>query len=789
MKSNFLKYAAMLATCVAAVASCKKPEPEKVEPVFPTDVINKTVAAGESVQIPIEPNMAWTVSVSGDGSGNYFWIDDAGMKATSVSGKTAGPAVITVEFSEDEEFDKNRVCDVTLKMGDQSKKIATLTRPSMGRTFEIYAGIAGDYEFTEDFSQSTFTEASLVSFPGVAEYTLPVRVVTNYPWDIVLPSWIKSESLTDGVETVSGGPGTTDLLLYAVLSEEVIAGAETVVKFLDRNNSSASYDVKITLPDVSVRMEYEVNSLDFNAAGQVRMPNGSYADGSAIAYVLAARGMTVKALEWLGDYHDTAYAEWVDIAIGEYDESAGQFQNIDVTISVTENTGKKRYADIFVFPVSMADVSAEDICDFNDPSCGFYPEYEQYYIGRLTQAGEPVPYVTPLSSEEARAEVGTFFTNLDPTGDDNIMQWDFPNAGSYQKITYTGEWSYEEASFECAEPYAYVKLFEDTDYPVGVFTKEITEEDDCWISFVPFGDENRKGRFHMNHMPESTTHTAAIFYDSSDNILGAVLVVFDPQYSGGGETGTYQIAAGRGEITPMDKNSEIFMALNGNFNVTEAYQIVTNDKMIFVKGTTGIYNAFVLDPSTFGDYSGKIAFDGSSTDFYVYTSACQGRDEMILVLQSLAQDGVSMVNFAAFHIIYDPDAEFDVEAPFSFVYPDYVGSMATLEKHTGEYADMIIADWGASQAPKDIYLLTYNDPSAASIAVLNVPAAPWGDASYNNYDPNTGGTFADYWLTHEMNGTQMSVFMSEAGKVDYFIFSDSLGLPSCALVCTMAIPD
>ena len=192
MKSNFWKYAVMLATCVAAVASCKKTEPEKVEPVFPTDVITKTVAAGESVQIPFEPNMAWTVSVSGDGSGNYFWIDDDGMKATSVSGKTAGPAVITVEFSEDEEFDKNRVCDVTLKMGDQSKKIATLTRPSLGRTFEIYAGVAGEYEFTEDFGQDTFTEASLVTFAGIADYTLPVRVVTNYPWDIVLPSWLKA---------------------------------------------------------------------------------------------------------------------------------------------------------------------------------------------------------------------------------------------------------------------------------------------------------------------------------------------------------------------------------------------------------------------------------------------------------------------------------------------------------------------------------------------------------------------------------------------------------------------
>ena len=75
MKSNVWKYAAALMACIAAISSCKKPAPEKTEPVFPTDVINKTVAPGESVNISIEPNMAWVATISGEGSGNYFWID------------------------------------------------------------------------------------------------------------------------------------------------------------------------------------------------------------------------------------------------------------------------------------------------------------------------------------------------------------------------------------------------------------------------------------------------------------------------------------------------------------------------------------------------------------------------------------------------------------------------------------------------------------------------------------------------------------------------------------------
>ena len=101
MKSIFWKYAALLAIGIMMISSCGKPAPEQKDPdpVFPTETIKKTVAAGESVNININPNLAWEVSISGDGSGNYFWLDDAGMKATKISGKDAGSVTVTVEFS------------------------------------------------------------------------------------------------------------------------------------------------------------------------------------------------------------------------------------------------------------------------------------------------------------------------------------------------------------------------------------------------------------------------------------------------------------------------------------------------------------------------------------------------------------------------------------------------------------------------------------------------------------------------------------------------------------------
>ena len=787
MRTNIFKYAAALLLGFVALVACEPTAEPETKPEFPTTVINKTVTAGESVNISVTANMAWEVTLKGEGVMNLFWIDDAGMKASQISGKQAGPVNFTVVFSEDEEFDVNRVCDVYLKMGTEEQKIATLTRPSLNRSMDIYAGVADEEGFTEDFGTSKITSAELVTFTGVAEYALPVRVVTNYAWDLALPTWLKAYDVEGETEVTSGNAGTVEILLTAVLDEAVKNGAEGKVRFIDSSNDDAATELTITLPAFADRIECEINSTEFNKAGEVLLPNGSYAEGTAVAYVLGMEGAVIRALEWKGQYHDIAYAEWVNIERGEYYDDA-VLQTVDFTVGVTENAGEARYADLFAFPVSMADVTAEEICDMNDPECGFNEEYAPYYIGRLVQAGDVPPYITPLSSEDLRAEVGTYFSTLEPKAEENVLQWDFPTAPVYHKITYTGEWSGDEGSFEVSTPYAYVKLYADEDYPMGLFSKEISEEDDCWISFAGF-EENTKGRFNMNEVPASATHTAAVFYDENDNILAAVLVVFDPSYSGESSGSEYSISSGIGEISKMDTESELYMAISGNYNVTDVYEVVTNDRMLYITGKTEFWNAFAIDPATFTEYKGKISVEGASPNFYVYTKACTGRDEMVVIFQVQGADGESLINYSAFHIVYDPDLDIEAAAPFEFVYPDYVSGMASLEKYTGEYAQAIIDEWGESQAPRYIYLLTYTDPSASSVAMVKVPGKPMGGAAMGNYNPNTGDMYEDYWLTHEQNGDQMTIFMSEAGKVDYFLFTDVTGLPTYALICTMEIPE
>lgn len=777
MSKNFWQYAMTLVAGLAIFAACEEPEQKDPDPIFPENVITKTVNAGESTQINIEPNLAWEVSISGEGSGNYFWIDDDGMKASKVSGKEAGPAVITVVFSEDQEFDVNRVCDVTLTMAGQSKKIATLTRPSLGRTFEIMTAAAGEFGFSEEFAAAE--SATLATFPGMNEYSVPVRVVTNYSWVIALPEWLKAVSLDEQNPVTGGEAGTTDFLLKAVLGKEVVKGAEESVKFIDSNNNSAVEEFKVTLPSFEDRMEVEINSLEFDRDGQLLMASGSYQPVPAVAYVLAVEGFVVKALEWEGSWHATEYADWVKSEVGTYDETAGVLQTIDVQITVDTNPGKKREADLFIFPASMSNVKAEDICDMNDPACGFKAEYAKYHVGRLVQAGEVPPYLTPQSSPEMMEEVGTYFTTLEPKGEDNILQWDFA-APVYQKITYTREWSHEEAKFDCAEPFAYVKLYEDVEYPIGVFTKEIAEDADCWIKFQAFGGQNSKGVFNMVKVPSAPTHTAAVFYDQNDKILAAVLVEYNPTSTPGDEEVMFKITTGAGEIVKMDQNSDMYMAISGNFNVTDVYQITTNDKMIYVETPVEYWNVMAAETTApFANYSGPITFEGASPNFYIYTNGCTARSEVIYVLQVVGPDGVSMVNHSAVHVIFDPDAAIEEKTPFSFVYPEYVQG-ATLQKYTGDMQAMQNEFYGVSA--DTVYELRYT-VAQPMMAMITVPSMPAFGAAWNNYD-----ALPDYWLTYEaMDDKSILVNMNpdkaKKGETDYLVFKAADGTFYAVLVC------
>ena len=338
MKTNIFRYAFSLLAVLAAVASCGEKQPEEqggtetVDPVFPSQVINETVEAGASVELRFDANLAWKVEISGDGKGNMFWLDDAGMKKTSISSDKTGPQVVSVVFSADEEFDKNRVCEVTLTMGGESKKIATYTRLSLNRTFEVFAGVVDEFGFKKvsgayEYGTEVVTAAELTTFEGNTTYVLPLKVVTNYAWNLVLPSWVSSE-------TMEGAAGVSEVYLTAVLSDDVAEGAKENIRFVDAANPAQAFELELSLPAFAERAEVNFGTtLNFDAQGLVEGLTGSFLEIPAFFELLAPSTTVVKVVDWneQGQYYGTTFSEWVELTLERYDD----FTDEDVLIKTS----------------------------------------------------------------------------------------------------------------------------------------------------------------------------------------------------------------------------------------------------------------------------------------------------------------------------------------------------------------------------------------------------------------------------------------------------------------------
>lgn len=219
MKMNIFRFAALLFTAAAMimVSSCEDPidepdgpnsenngengstEPETV--VFPDLVEDYEVEPGSTLTLTFTPDYKWEVSVPSE-TFKYFWIIDGTFKLDKLSGNASEEAVtVKIGVSEEEEFDNNRSCEVTLKMNGWSKVIAKYMRPAKNRTLSVYsAQIDADGNLQTDADGSSYvygetetTSASLVWSAADADFRLPVKVDANCEWTVEVPEWLDVE--------------------------------------------------------------------------------------------------------------------------------------------------------------------------------------------------------------------------------------------------------------------------------------------------------------------------------------------------------------------------------------------------------------------------------------------------------------------------------------------------------------------------------------------------------------------------------------------------------------------
>ncbi len=755
MKSNFWKAAMALlgAGCILAT-SCLKTQ-ETLKPVFPENKVVKTLSAGESTDIEFEANQDWTLKVQGEGAGNYFGIIDEGIMETSVSGK-AGHQTVTVGFSADEDFDVDRVCAVVLEMGGESREIAQLAKMRGNRKLDIYVALIDDYGYKTSGDGYVYGDVSVPSltlstFVGKADYTLPIKVVSNFKWLLNT----NSQFVNASVNEANADGEETEVLLTLTTDESLAAGATIDIKFLaSEEEGAAAYPYQLTIPAFGQRMEIDNQStLHFNKEGQHLMPTGSFADQPGICYVLGPKGSAIKALEWNAEkgWYETSFASWVHTEL-PFDEEKGYLQQATAQITVDANDGAERYADLIVLPVSLASLTVDNL--LNSEGDAIKDEYKQYVIDtRLVQDGSKPAFV---SFDTSMSE--PYCATLEPGA--GWMEDQFQTSSVYT-LTYSDEYS------ECVLQFLDgVSSYEIYDFDCNRLSASAMET--FWLE-VNLIQNNTRGRVYMYpdaYQPSGTEDPESyiVLNDAEGNALAAIQCKY-VKNSGGEEGGMFSITQGNGTITPIT-SGDYFEGICGNFTVTEVYDITVSGRTTIIKSSVPVsgYNIYNMEFSKIND--GSLSLEGYSSDeFYVYVDQnITEKTSWIVVLK-----GVNTKNFGAFIFTYDPETTIG-SGPFSFAYPDMVKN-ATLSRCTGEHLAAVKGEfYGISEDL--VYELKYTGEPA--MALLNVPGNPQGDASWGNIDDVTGGPIDGYWLTHEMQGgNQMYVNMSETGKVDFFVWIDN----------------
>lgn len=234
MKKNIFYLMCGLLSFSMLFTACSSEDP--ILPEFPSEVVSGTLASNGTTTIKINPNLDWSIELSNKVD---FYIKDGNNDVYTMHG-VAGEYTITIGAREIVEFDEDRTCDVTMKMGNEVKTIANLTVKKIAREMSIFAAQVEDGEYVgeedEDgnfiytYGTSLVQSISMV-YSFEAGYTFAVKVNANFDWIVETPEWLMP---------VEGGDANTDVELVFQINKEAYPANGTIgeIKFLDANNES-----------------------------------------------------------------------------------------------------------------------------------------------------------------------------------------------------------------------------------------------------------------------------------------------------------------------------------------------------------------------------------------------------------------------------------------------------------------------------------------------------------------------------------------------------------------------
>lgn len=509
-KNNISRLFAALLMGSALMVSCKPDTPvETVTPEFP-EMTSHTVTPGSEVELSVTGNIDWTISVPEE-SLQWYWIKDGSFKVDRISGKADEAAVVIIGVSTTEEFDNDRVCEVTMTMGDESKVIAKIVRPAKEKTLTLYTAVVvdGEIQFVEDGSgyQYGADEAQSVDLIWTgSDFRLPVKVDANFDWTVKTPEWAV-------IDVPESSVGTIDINVYGVPSEYPLEASEGKIQFLYGETLVKEYN--ITIPGCEDKFSYSVDmaltELDFNYSGQIKTTMG-YVDGPVSASIYGTSGTVVFAVELVDGKYDRNSAfdpAWLTIDDEPYDTSEGAdvLQTRNVTISAALNEGEDRQAVIFFLPPTGW---TKDAGLFTETLDAIKDEYKQYAV-TVIQHSSDQEFVQMLSNASDMAAGGATFA----VSEDETLFTMFGQTRYAYELVYTNQYARDNARMMFTSAVTSFKVLDETG-------AEMTEG---FLSMT-LDEDNSGGVIDM--VAEALSTGYVVLYGATGNVLAVIKCTFDP---------------------------------------------------------------------------------------------------------------------------------------------------------------------------------------------------------------------------------------------------------------------
>lgn len=540
----------MFAAAVVSIGCEPEPEPEpEVTPNFPK-LVEKVVKSGETVTLSINPNMAWKVSIPSSAA-QYFSLADAAGQL-SMTGE-AGAQQIKIKVAELDEFDTDRVCEVSLTMDGKTQTIAKLTRMKLARTVNVY--VAEYDEAAIDFKSNGeggyvygSTPVSTLDFLWHNEqYMHRIVVETNFKWAIggELPAWI-NPSVT------SGEAGRTEVFVRTVKEAYPFTAESVELVINDFTNESAPVEaakLKVNMPACEAVCEVAISPvLTFNAEGHYyNASNDTYLEMGAIATMTAPKGATLykvaKANGYL--YASSPAVDWITIEWEEEWDAAADKAGVwsrKFFVKTTLNEGAEREGMLVALPRTVASkVSDPDYDLFNADGTALKAEYEQYVVSTIKQEApaeaedKGVIYANDIETMHAFT---ADFTELA----EGAWPWQgawvsIPNA---YKLTYRSNDSGDDLIF--SKPFSRYEIYGfDGSYaqPYDLSTCWITIEESAEYKELTngykvrmrLGDDPANGLYPNTQAGwDGENEATIVFYDENDVAYALIYCVMDPNY-------------------------------------------------------------------------------------------------------------------------------------------------------------------------------------------------------------------------------------------------------------------